>query len=114
MYWFPAAHDTTTTKLPAFRQRFQSEERILKLKAFKLFRILVILWGLSATFWDMASLINQSLVSLFQAQADYTCWNDSSFKFWYEFYIKRTLFLSSKTFSVVIMMFYWLLAIKKK
>ena len=61
----------------------------------------------------MARFKNQSLVPLFQAQADYTCWKDSSLKFWSEFYIKRTLFLSSKTFSVVIMMFYWLLVIKK-
>ena len=114
MYYLAAAHDTTTMKLPAFLQIFQSEERVLGLKTLILFRILVILWGLSATFWDMASLINQSLVSLFQTQADYTCWKESSFKFWYEFYIKGTLFLSSKTFSVVIMMFYWLLAIKKK
>ena len=62
----------------------------------------------------MARFINQSLVSRFQAQADYTCWKDSSLKFWSEFHINATLFLSSKTFSVVIIMFYWLLAMKKK
>ena len=62
----------------------------------------------------MARFINQSLVFLFQAQADYTCWKDSSLKFWKEFYIKGTLFPSSKTFSVAVNMFYWLLAMKKK
>ena len=72
------------------------------------------LWGLSPTFWDMARFINQSLVSFFQAQADYTCWKDSSLKFWKEFYIKGTLFLSSKAFSVVIILFHWLLAMNKK
>ena len=35
------------------------------------------LWGLSAAFWDMARFINQSFVSYFQGQADYTCWKDS-------------------------------------
>ena len=57
-------------------------------KDLKLFRILVILWGLSATFWDSFGYVlgyrpfNKSLVSLFQAQADYTCWKDFSLKFW--------------------------------
>ena len=90
------------------------EEHVLRLKALKLFRTLVTLWGLSATFWDMGRFINQSLVSLFRAEADDTCWKDSSLKFWEEIYIKGTLFLSSKTFSVVIIMFYWLLAKKKR
>ena len=60
------------------------------------------------------SLFYKSLISLFEAQVGYTCWKDSSLKFWSEFYIKGTLFLSSKTFSIVSMMFCWLLAIKKK
>ena len=47
----------------------------------KLFRKLVILRGLSTTFCEMAHIINQSLVSLFEVQADYTCWKDSSLKF---------------------------------
>ena len=44
-------------------------------------RMLVILWGFSARFWDMIRFINQSLVSYFQAQPDYTCWKDSQRKF---------------------------------
>ena len=51
-------------------------------KAFKLLIILVIIWGLSAAFWDMTSFINQSLVSLFEAQDDYTRWKSSALKFW--------------------------------
>ena len=58
------------------------EELVLRIKALKIFRILVILWGLSATFWYMTHFVNQSLVSLFKAHADYTCWKDSSLKFW--------------------------------
>ena len=77
----------------------------------KLFRKLVILRGLSTTFCEMAHLIKQSLVSLFEVQADYTCWKDSSLKFLQEFYIKRTLFLSSKSLSLVIILLYWLIAI---
>ena len=65
-------------------------------------------------FWDMARFINQSLVSLFLENADYTCKKDFSLKFSKDFYIKGTLFLSSKTFSLVIIIFYWLLAIKRK
>ena len=61
-----------------------------------MFRILAILSGLSAKFLDMACFINQSLVSLFEAQADYTSWKDVSLKFWQDFYIQGTLFLSSK------------------
>ena len=49
---------------------------------------------------------SQSLVRLFQAQADFTWYKNSSLKFWSEFDIKGTFFLSSKTFSAVIMMFY--------
>ena len=44
-------------------------------------RILVILWGHSATFWDITRFINQSLVSPLEAQANYTCYNDFSLKF---------------------------------
>ena len=72
------------------------------------------LWGLSAAFWDMARFINQSFVSYFQGQADYTCWKDSLWKFCEDFYIKWTLFLSSKTLSLVIFISFWLLASKKK
>ena len=72
------------------------------------------LWGLSATFWDMTRFVNQSLLSLFQAPSGYTCWKHYSLKFWSEFYIKGTLFLSSKTFCIVNMIFYWLFAIKKE
>ena len=32
-------------------------------------------------FWDMARFINQSLVSLFREQADYTCRKDFSLEF---------------------------------
>ena len=101
-------------KLPAFFQKFQTQESILRVRALKLFRTLVILWGLSPSFWDMARFINQSLVSPFQARADYTCWKDVSLKFWSEFYNKCAFFLSSKTFFVVIILFYWLRAIKRK
>ena len=52
MYYFAAAQQTSTAKVPALFQRFQTEERVLRVKALKLFRILVILWGLSPTFWD--------------------------------------------------------------
>ena len=48
---------------------------------FLMYRILVMLWGFSARFWDMIRFINQSLVSYFQAQPDYTCWKDSRRKF---------------------------------
>ena len=43
----------------------------------KLFRILVTLKDLSAMFGKMARFVNQSLVCLFQAQADYTGLKDS-------------------------------------
>ena len=69
-------------KLPAFFQRFLTEKAVLRVKALKLFIILVIIWGLSAAFWDMTRFINQSLVSLFEAQADYTRWKSSSLNFW--------------------------------
>ena len=46
-------------------------------KTLKLFRTLVILWGSCTTFWDMGRFISQSLVSLIQAEADYTCSKDS-------------------------------------
>ena len=58
------------------------KERALRVKALRLFRILLMLCGLFATFWDMAHFISQSLVSLFQAEAYYSCWKDSSLKFW--------------------------------
>ena len=58
MYYFVAAKETSTVKLPAFFQKNQSEERVLRVKALKLFRILVMLWDISATFWDMARFIN--------------------------------------------------------
>ena len=80
----------------------------------KFFRILVALLGLSTTFWHIARFINQSLVFVFQAPAGYICSKDPSFKFCSEYYIKWTLFLSSKTFCIVSMIFYCLLAIKKK
>ena len=88
MYLFASDQDTTTAKVAAFFQRFQTEEPVLRVKALKLFGILVILWGLSATFWHIARFINQSVVSLSQAPAGYTCWKDSSLKFCSEFYIK--------------------------
>ena len=56
----------------------------------------------------------KSLVSLSQAQADLTSWKNSSLNFCSELYIKGTLSVSSETYPVVIMMFYWLLVIKKK
>ena len=65
-------------------------------------------------FWNIARFINQSLVCLFQAQADYTCSKDSLPKMLQEFYIKSTLFLSSKFFSVLVVIFFWLVAIKEK
>ena len=43
MYWFAAALETATAKLSVFFQRFQTEERVLRVKSLKLFRILVIL-----------------------------------------------------------------------
>ena len=69
--------------------------------------------GLCAMCSNNARFINQTLVSLCQAKANYTCWKDSSFIFSQEFYIKATLFLSFKTFSVGITMFNWLLGFKK-
>ena len=79
----------------------------------KLLRILVTLKGLSAMFWNIARFINQSTVCLFQAPGDYTYFKDSPPKISSEFYIKGTLSLSHQTFSVVLIIFYWLLAIKK-
>ena len=101
-------------KLLAFFQRFQTEERVLRVKALKFFRILVALWGLSTTFWHIARFINQSIVLVFQAPSGFICSKDSSFKVCSEYYIKWTLFLSSKTFCIGSMIFYCLLAIKKK
>ena len=46
-----------------------------------MFRILVILKGLSPMFSDMARFINQSLVSIFLENAGYTCRKDFSLKF---------------------------------
>ena len=82
MWYFSAAQEMSTGKYPRFFQRFQMEEGALRVKALKSFRILLMLCGLSATFWDMAHFINQSLVFLFQAEAYYNCWRDSSLKFW--------------------------------
>ena len=64
-------------------------------------------------FWNIARFINQSTVCLFQAPADYTYFKDSPPKISSEFYIKGTISLSHQTFSVVIILFYWLLAIRK-
>ena len=64
-------------------------------------------------FWNIACFINQSTVCLFQAPADYTYFKDSPPKRSSELYVKGTLSLSHQTFSVVIVIFYWLLAIKK-
>ena len=78
---FAAAQQISTAKLLEFLRRFQTQEPVLRVKTLKLFRILVIFWGLSATFWDMPCFINQSLGFLFQAQADFTCWKDSPLNF---------------------------------
>ena len=64
-------------------------------------------------FWNIARFINQSIVCLFQAPADYTYFKDSPPKISSEFFIKGTLSLSHQFFSVVIIIFYWLLATKK-
>ena len=63
--------------------------------------------------WNIARFINQSKVLLFQVPAVYTYFKNSPPKILPEFHIKGTLFLSHQTFSVVIIIFYWLLAIKK-
>ena len=44
------------------------------------------LWGLSAMPWDIFRFRNESLVSFFQAQVDYTCWKDSLPNFWQHFW----------------------------
>ena len=98
MYWYPAAQETTTAKSPAFFRRFQTEKRVLRFKALKLFRMLVILWGVFATFWDMARFINQSLFFPFQAQPDYTCWKGFSLKFRSEFCIRGNFSFFSNIF----------------
>ena len=85
MDYFAAAQQTSKAKLLEFFKRIQTEEHVLRVKALKLFRILVILWGLSGTFWDMPCFINQSLGFLFQGQADYTCWQDFPLNFSQEF-----------------------------
>ena len=64
-------------------------------------------------FWAMPGFINQSLVSLFLENADYTFGKHFSLKFFSDFYIKGTLFLSSKTFSVVIIIFFGYLQLRK-
>ena len=51
------------------------------IKELKLPRILVILRGLSAMFWDTGRFMNQLLVSPCEAKADYTCWKYSSLIF---------------------------------
>ena len=63
-------------------------------------------------FWDHAHFINQLLVSLCITSADYFCCKDYSLIFSSDRYMKGTMLLSRKNFSVVII-FYWLLAIKK-
>ena len=63
-------------------------------------------------FGKIARFINQSTICLFQTPADYTYFKDSPPKISSEFYIKGTLSLSHQTFSVVIIIFYWLFAIK--
>ena len=78
MWYFAAAQQISRAKFRRFFQRFQMEERALRFKALKSFRILLMLFGLFATFWDMAHFISQSLVSLFQAEAYYSSWKDSS------------------------------------
>ena len=82
MWYFATAQQISAVKFPGFFQRFQIEEGALRVKSFKSFRILLMLRGLFATFWDMAHFINQSLVSLFQAEASYSCWKSSSLKIW--------------------------------
>ena len=79
----------------------------------KLLKIVVTLKVLSAIFGKIARFINQSTIFLFQTPADYTYFKDSPPKISSEFYIKGTLSLSHQTFSVVIIIFYWLLAIKE-
>ena len=64
-------------------------------------------------FWEKTHFIDQSVVPLCQAYTDYTCCKGSSLIVPQEFYIKGTLFLSHKTFSVVIIIFHWLLGIEK-
>ena len=64
------------------------------------------------SFWEIYHFINQSLVSPSETQADCTCWKDSSGKFPLEFYIKWTLFPSSKTISVVIIIIVWLVSFR--
>ena len=56
-------------------------------------------------FLDTARFVNQSIISLSPTSADYTCWEGTSLKFSWEFSIKGTLFLSSKSFSVAILLF---------
>ena len=84
------------------------------MKDFKLFRILVMLRGLSAMFWDiiflkinhyflfarnkLIRLVTKIIHSLFLKRK----------------IIKRTLFLSRQFFSVVIIIFCWLVAVTKK
>ena len=64
-------------------------------------------------FWNIARFINQEIVCHFQAPADYIYFKDSPPKISSEFFIKGTLSPSHQFFSVVIIIFYWLLAIKK-
>ena len=37
MYYFAAAQQTSTAKLPGFFQRFQIEEHVLRVKVFEIF-----------------------------------------------------------------------------
>ena len=56
-------------------------------------------------FLGTARFINQSIVSSSPTSADYACREGTSLKFSWEFSIKGTLFLSSESFSVVILIF---------
>ena len=73
---------------------------------------MVILRRLSAMFLWKARFIYQLLISVSEASAA-ACCRDSSLIFPEEFFIKGTHFLSPKTFSVVVIIFYWLLANKE-
>ena len=63
--------------------------------------------------WNIARFINQSTVCHFQALADYTYFKDYPPKILSEFCIKGTISLSHQTFSVVIIISYWLFAMRK-
>ena len=56
--------------------------------------------------WDTALSIYKSLFCVFQAQAGYFCWKDSSLKFLEELHIKKTILLFSKAYFAVTSIFY--------